>query len=81
MEVSAVVSALNEEKTIGMVIEEIPTKDMESKGYITNIIVVDIGSTDKTGEIAAKKGAHVILEPVRGKGMEIISGTGIPTVL
>jgi len=70
-EVCVILPALNEENTIGMVIEEIPRRDIENKGYITNIVVVDNGSTDKTGEIASAKGAHVILEPVRGKGMAV----------
>jgi dolichol-phosphate mannosyltransferase len=73
-EVCVVLPALNEEQTIGLVIDEIPVKGMERMGYRTNIIVVDNGSTDRTGNIAREKGARVISEPRRGKGMALRAG-------
>jgi len=69
-----VLPALNEEEAIGKVIDEIPVEELESKGYQTEIIVVDNGSTDKTAEIAAAQGAIVIDEPNRGKGRAIRTG-------
>jgi glycosyltransferase involved in cell wall biosynthesis len=66
--------ALNEEEAIGKVIDEIPVEELESKGYQTEIIVVNNGSTDKTAEIAAAQGAIVIDEPNRGKGRAIRTG-------
>jgi len=72
--VSVVLPALNEEEAIGKVIDEIPVEELESKGYQTEIIVVDNGSTDKTAEIAAAQGAIVIDEPNRGKGRAIRTG-------
>jgi len=67
-EVSIILPALNEEETIGKIIDEVPMEDMEGRGYRAEIIVVDNGSSDKTREIAEAKGARVITEPRRGKG-------------
>ena len=74
--VSVVLPALNEEETIGKVLDEIPVEELGAKGYQTEIIVVDNGSTDKTAEIAAAQGAKVISEPTRGKGRAIRTGFG-----
>ncbi len=71
-----VLPALNEEEAIGKVIDEIPVEELEAKGYQTEIIVVDNGSSDKTAEIAAAQGAKVISEPNRGKGRAIRTGFG-----
>jgi len=67
-QVSIILPALNEEETIGRVIDEIPKEDIEGKGYWVEILVVDNNSTDRTKEIAEEKGIKVIVEPVRGKG-------------
>jgi dolichol-phosphate mannosyltransferase len=72
--VSVVLPALNEEEAIGKVIDEVPVKELESKGYETEIIVVNNGSTDKTAEIASAHGAKVIDESNRGKGLAIRTG-------
>ncbi len=73
-EVCILLPALNEEDSIGRVIDEIPRAEMERKGYSTRVIVVDNGSKDKTGEIARGKGADVIVQSVRGKGMALRAG-------
>lgn len=73
-EVCVILPALNEEGTIGLVIDEIPIWEMEVKGYKTTILVVDNGSTDRTGDIASERGAQVVVEPRRGKGMAIRAG-------
>ena len=70
-EVSIIFPALNEEETIGKIIDEVPMEDIEGRGYRAEIIVVDNGSTDRTREIAEAKGARVITEPNRGKGRAI----------
>ena len=67
-EVCIVLPALNEEESIGKVIDEIPAEEMGRRGYKHRVIVVDNGSKDGTGEIARGKGAEVIVEPLRGKG-------------
>jgi dolichol-phosphate hexosyltransferase len=67
-EVCIILPALNEEESIGKVIDEIPRGEINRRGYQHRVIVVDNGSIDKTGDISRGKGAEVILEPLRGKG-------------
>lgn len=69
--VSIILPALNEQQAVGKVIDEIPKRDMEERGYQVEIQVVDNGSTDKTREIAENKGVKVIVEPMRGKGRAV----------
>jgi glycosyltransferase involved in cell wall biosynthesis len=54
----AIVPALNEEETVGRVIDEINAFD---PGF--DIVVVDDGSTDRTAGVAADRGAHVLRLP------------------
>jgi glycosyltransferase involved in cell wall biosynthesis len=54
----AIVPALNEERSIGAVIAEIRAADPEF-----DVIVIDDGSTDRTGAVAAENGAQVITLP------------------
>lgn len=66
--ISAVIPTINEERTIGAVIDglkEFP--DIE-------IVVVDTNSTDQTTEISKSKGAIVIQEPTRGYGLAYKTG-------
>ncbi len=69
--VSIIIPALNEESTIGKVIDEIPKKDLQKVGYRVEIIVIDNNSTDGTADTAKEKGVKVIVEPVKGKGRAI----------
>jgi glycosyltransferase involved in cell wall biosynthesis len=66
--VCVIFPALNEEETIGKVIDEVPVPDLKQLGYSVEVVVVDNGSSDNTREIAEAKGARVITEPNRGKG-------------
>ena len=63
-----VIPALNEEKGIGPVLKEIPMKALKRMGYITEVMVIDNGSKDKTRHIARSHGATVIIQPVKGYG-------------
>ena len=54
----AIVPALNEQETIGRVIDEIRAFD---PGF--EIVVVDDGSTDRTAAVAEARGAHVLVLP------------------
>ncbi len=66
MKVSFLVPALDEEATIGAVLDAIDRLDLEKQ-----VIVVDDGSSDRTADIAEARGATVIRQPNRGKGAAI----------
>jgi glycosyltransferase involved in cell wall biosynthesis len=57
-----IIPALNEEQSIGRVLDEIP------RALDAAVIVADNGSSDRTGQIAAAHGAQVVREPQRGYG-------------
>jgi glycosyltransferase involved in cell wall biosynthesis len=63
-----IIPALNEEKSIGRVICDIP------KDLVDEIVVVDNGSSEGTSAIAQKLGAKVIFEPVKGYGNACLAG-------
>ena len=69
--ICVIIPTLNEESSIGNVIDEIPKKALEDSGYIVDILVVDGISTDHTIQIAQEKGAIVVLETRRGKARAI----------
>ncbi len=66
--VTVLLPALNEEGSIRKVIGDIPIDQLSSRGYSTDIVVVDGHSTDLTLEIAAEMGAECLRQPNRGKG-------------
>lgn len=68
MRVSVVIPARDEEAAIGRVIDELPRE------LVSEVIVVDGGSTDRTREVAAARGARVILDPRRGYGRACLTG-------
>ena len=72
--VTVVIPALNEEKAIGGVIDNIKKADLGKNGYEVSILVVNNGSTDKTKSIAQKSGAKVICEMEKGKGNALRKG-------
>ena len=68
MKISAVIPTINEERTIGDVIDGLmKLGDVE-------VIVVETSSSDRTREIAAEKGARVIPQPKRGYGVAYKTG-------
>jgi dolichol-phosphate hexosyltransferase len=69
--VAVVIPTLNEARSIGKVIDGVPVACLLENGLETTVYVVDGRSTDDTREIAAEKGAHVILADGRGKGSAI----------
>jgi glycosyltransferase involved in cell wall biosynthesis len=66
--VSVIIPTRNEASAIGRVLADLPSD------LITEILVVDSGSTDGTPEIAAKMGARVVHEPRRGYGRACLTG-------
>jgi len=66
--VAVVIPTFNEAGSIGHVLDDIPAS------LATEVLVVDSGSTDGTREIAAGRGARVILEPRRGYGRACLTG-------
>ena len=69
--VAVVIPTLNEERAIGKVIDDVPVADLLKRGLETTVHVIDGHSTDNTREIAAEKGATIILEERKGKGSAI----------
>lgn len=67
MTTTVVISAKNEERTIGKIVEK-------SKKYADEILVVDGHSRDKTRKISEELGARVVLDNRKGKGDAIRVG-------
>lgn len=68
--VAAIVPALNEEQTIGSVVET-----LVASPRVDEVIVVSDGSTDGTAEVARSAGARVVELPKRGgKGAAMLHG-------
>lgn len=68
--ISVIIPAFNEERAIGRVIDEIPNT-------VSEVIVVDNGSTDATAAIAQLRGAVVVHEPTRGYGQACLRGLSV----
>lgn len=68
MQTSVVIPTLNEEANIGEVLKELPME------FVSEVIVVDGGSQDRTPQIAAAGGAKVLLERRPGYGRACAAG-------
>lgn len=66
MKITIVIPTLNEEQSIGAVIDAIPID--------AQVLVIDSSSTDRTAEIARSKGALVVNEPKLGYGRAYKTG-------
>jgi glycosyltransferase involved in cell wall biosynthesis len=66
--VSVIIPTHNEAQAIERVIADLPSD------LTTEVIVVDSNSNDGTPEIAARMGARVIQEPLRGYGRACLTG-------
>lgn len=65
--ISVIMPALDEEAAIGHVLAEIPE-------FVTSVIVVDNGSTDRTAQMARAGGAEVVSENRKGYGRACLAG-------
>ena len=68
MNISVIIPVLNEEKSIGLVLDAIPRK------LVNEVVVVDNGSTDASVMIARSRGAKVVHESRRGYGRACLTG-------
>lgn len=69
MTISVVIPVLNEEKSLGTLLRQLSEIDL-----ITEIIVVDGGSTDKTLRIAAEYKKVRIMETLKGRAVQMNTG-------
>ncbi len=69
--VAFIIPTVNEAGSIGQVIDRIPIDDLRKDGYETSVYVVDGLSVDNTRDIAAEKGAQLIIEQRKGKGVAL----------
>ena len=71
--VSVVIPVFNEEVTIGNVVTR-TKKTLEQLGVSYEILVVDDGSVDRSGDIAQELKAHVLKKAHQGKGFALRCG-------
>ena len=72
--ITIIIPTLNEAKNIGKLLDAIPKRLLNQMGYSVECLVVDGGSTDGTTDIAAKKGARVLIVRKRGYGLAYMVG-------
>ena len=73
---SIVIPALNEAENMRPVMDSIPFERLAELGWEAEVVVVDNGSTDGTGDIARSLGAKVVFQPDRGYGNAYKAGFG-----
>lgn len=66
--VNVIIPAYNEEGGVGQVLDDIPRE------AVSEVIVVDNGSTDRTADVARRHGARVVHEERRGYGQACLAG-------
>jgi glycosyltransferase involved in cell wall biosynthesis len=68
MNIAVIIPALDEERSISRVLADIP------RGLVSDVLVVDNGSQDRTAQVAGEHGATVIHEPRAGYGQACLTG-------
>src|SRR3954447_22707308 len=76
MRVSVVIPCLNEAETIAECVTQ-ARKALREYGFEGEVIVVDNGSTDGSGDLADAAGAIVVHEPRRGYGSAYLAGLAV----
>src|SRR5690348_9203215 len=74
--VSVVIPCLNEAETIGECVRR-AHEVLDDAGLHGEVIVVDNGSTDGSGDLARAVGALVVDEPRRGYGSAYLAGLAV----
>jgi glycosyltransferase involved in cell wall biosynthesis len=72
--VSIVIPARNEEQTLGLVLDDLKSMAAQMPERSVEVIVVDDGSSDRTGELAAQRGARVLRNggpPGKGRALRL----------
>ena len=72
--IAILIPCYNEEQGIAKVIDNIPYHLLETSGFEARVTVIDNNSSDRTAEIAASRGVHVISELAKGKGNAMRTG-------
>jgi glycosyltransferase involved in cell wall biosynthesis len=70
---SVLIPCLNEAGTIAECVRR-AWRALDEHAIAGEVVVVDNGSTDRSGELAAAAGARVVLEPRRGYGSAYLAG-------
>lgn len=63
------IPCLNELTTIGAVIKSIPKRELNKRGFLVKILIIDDGSSDQTSKSAKKAGADFIIKHKRTFGL------------
>lgn len=66
--IDVIIPAFNEEKSIGLVLSDIP------KDIVREVIVCNNASTDQTGKVALEAGATVVYQSAKGYGNACLKG-------
>ena len=66
--IAVIIPALNEEKTLPLVLNDMPTD------LVDEVVVIDNGSSDRTPEIAKEHGATLLFESKKGYGYPCLKG-------
>ena len=74
--VSVVLPALDEEATVGTIVERIRCSFVDALPLVDELVVMDSGSTDRTARIAAAAGARVVRVDDVLPGRARVSGKG-----
>ena len=68
MRIAVIIPALDEERSLPKVLADVP------RNLVSEVVVVDNGSRDRTAEVAKAAGATVLSEPRAGYGQACLTG-------
>ncbi len=72
--ITVIMPALNEAQCIKALVASVPVSEFGRRGYDSEVLVVDNGSSDGTGDLAKEAGARVVYQPARGYGHAYLAG-------